>query len=191
MKAVRVQLAEDGYENLSMRTIAAAAGVSPSTLYEIYTSKETLILHAVSGLLAELSVAEDRCEAGLDRFIYRLESIAKLFTDSPGAAEALCQLLFQHSHESTAREVLLLNAISARKASILEMQSAKELEMDIDVDFYARSLVSATWGTALLWLKAAIEPPTFQAELTRVSFTILLPAATKKSRSRISELVTQ
>jgi AcrR family transcriptional regulator len=189
LKAVRTRLTADGYDGLSMRTIAATAKVSASTLYEIYTSKENLILHAIRNLLEELAVKEDQVEPGLARFISRLEAIATLFVDSPGAAEALCQLLFQQSQESTAREVLLLNAISARKSSILEMQSTKELKADIDVDFYARSLVSATWGTALLWTKEVVPLADFRNELVRLSFTILLPAATKKNRSRILELI--
>jgi AcrR family transcriptional regulator len=189
LEAVRTQLSADGYEGLSMRTIAATAGVSASTLYEIYSSKENLILHAVRNLLEELAVKEVQSESGLARFISRLEAIATLFVASPAAAEALCQLLFQQSQESTAREVLLLNAISARKSSILEMQSTKELRTDIDVDFYARSLVSATWGTALLWTKEVVPLSDFRNELVRLSFTILLPAATKKNRSSILELI--
>jgi len=71
-----------------------------------------------------------------------------------------------------------------RRAAILEMQDRKELKMGIYVDVYARSLVSATWGTALLWLKAVITPVNFRDELVRGSVAILFPVATGKSRPR-------
>ena len=48
LQAVRHLLTQCGYDGLSMRQVAVEAGVSPSTLYEIYESKDTLILHRIT-----------------------------------------------------------------------------------------------------------------------------------------------
>ncbi len=189
LQTVRDHLAEYGYDELSMRKIAAAASVSPSTLYEIYDSKDALILRAIGESLSELSEEESKYEPGLDRFLRRLESIADLFLKNPQTGKAMTQLLFQNSSSSTAKEVLLINAINARKVSLEEMHARKQLIKDVDIDFYARSLISLTWGTALFWQNGILEPNDVRTELIRSSMALLLPIATGKAKKRIQDIL--
>jgi len=132
---VRDHLTEYGYEELSMRKIAAAASVSPSTLYEIYESKDSMILYAIGESLSNLSVQENNYAPGLDRFLRRLESIADLFLKNPQTGEAITKLLFQNSSNLMAREILLVNAINARRISLEEMRAQKQLIGEIDINF--------------------------------------------------------
>lgn len=189
LDTVRSQLNEGGFDVLSMRNIAAAAGVSPSTLYEIYDSKESLILVAIGSSISNLSLEEERYNHGLDRFLHRLDSVASFFTDHPETGEAMTKLLFQNSGDSMAREVFMVNAVSARKTSLEEMLEQKEIAKDTDIDFYARTLVSATWGTVLFWLKDMLPLDQFRDELVRASMAIILPIATRKSKPRIQEVL--
>jgi len=189
LRTVREQLRLYGYDELSMRKIAAAASVSPSTLYEIYGSKESLILYAIGDSIDSLSSEESKYEPGLDRFLHRLESIANLFIDDPGRGEAIATLFFEHSEGSIANEILLVNAINARKTSLEEMLAQKQLIKGIDLDFYARTLVSITWGTALLWLKGMLDAKDFRNELVRSSLALLLSVSTGQAKKVIQSVV--
>ena len=187
LDTVRSQLDENGFDALSMRKIAATAGVSPSTLYEIYGSKESLILFAVGGSISALSREEEQYEPGLDRFLHRLDSVASFFTDNPETGEAMTKLLFQNSGDSLAKEVFMVNAVRARKTSLEEMLEQKEIAKDTDIDFYARTLISATWGTVLLWFKDMLPLDQVRNELVRSSMAIILPISTRRSKPRIQD----
>jgi AcrR family transcriptional regulator len=189
LETVRTQLEMEGFDALSMRKIAAIAGVSPSTLYEIYGGKESLILYAVGDSISNLSSQEEQYEPGLDRFLHRLDSVASFFTNNPDTGEAMAKLLFQNSGESPAKQIFLDNAVSARKTSLEEMLKEKEIAIDTDLDFYARTLISATWGTVLFWLKGTISIDDVPNELLRASLTIILPISTRKSKPRIQEIL--
>lgn len=189
LQTVRTQLEKDGYGALSMRKIAATAGVSPSTLYEIYGGKESLIMHAVGGSISNLSVAEEQYEPGLERFLHRLDALASFFVNNPETGEAITKLLFQNSGDSPAKELFLVNAVQARKVSLEEMLENKELDKDTDIDLYARTLISATWGTVLFWLNDMLPTRDFHSELTKASMAIVLPVATRKSKSRIQDIL--
>lgn len=191
LRAVRDDLEKYGFDGLTIREVAKAAQVSPSTLYEIYGSKESLIWTAVREILFDLAIEEDQYEPGLERFVHRLESIARIFEVTPKSAEALSRLFFEGSENSPANQVFLDNAIEARKTSLQEMLSMRQLKKDFDIEFYSRALVSVTWGTALFWLKGRIPPGGFRVELVRSSMSMILSGATAKSRNRVREIIEQ
>jgi len=191
LRAVRDHLEKYGFDGLTIRDVAQAARVSPSTLYEIYGNKESLIWTAVSDSLRDLAIEEEHYEPGLERFVRRLESIASIFEETPKTAEALSRLFFEGGENSPANQVFLDNAIEARKASLQEMLDAKQLKKDLDIEFYARALVSVTWGTALFWLKGLIARDEFQTELIRSSISLILSEVTAKSRNRAREIIEQ
>lgn len=189
LQTVRDHLAQYGYDEVSMRKIAAAASVSPSTLYEIYDSKDSLILYAIGESLNMLSEDESKYEPGLDRFLRRLHSIADLFLKNPQTGEAMTKLLFQNSSSSMAKEVLLINAINARRVSLEEMVAQKQLTKDVDIEFYARSLISLTWGTALFWQNGILKPEDVSTELIRSSMALLLPIVTGTAKKKIQDIL--
>lgn len=189
IQTVKTQLESEGFDALSMRKIAAIAGVSPSTLYEIYGSKESLILYAVGGSISDLTQEEEKYEPGLDRFLHRLDSVASFFMDNPETGEAMTKLLFQNSGDSPAKEIFMINAVAARKTSLEEMLAEKEISSDTAIDFYARTLISVTWGTVLFWLKGMLPLEDLRDELVRASMAVVLPIATRKSKSRVQEVL--
>lgn len=189
LRAVRDHLEEYGFDGLTIRDVAQTAHVSPSTLYEIYGSKESLIWTAVKENLRGLAIEEEKYELGLERFVRRLESIARIFEATPKTAEALTRLFFEGGKDSPANPVFLANAIEARRASLQEMIDARQLKKDLDLDFYSRALISVTWGTALFWLKGLIARNRFRAELTRSSLSLVLSELEPKIRRRAQEII--
>ena len=191
LRAVRQRLEEEGFDAVNMREVARIAQVSPSTLYEVYGSKESLILAAVEQNLHDLAIEEDPYEPGLERFVHRLESLARLFETSPKAAEALSRLFFAGGKDSPANPVLLDNGIEARRLVLHEMIAMRQLQGDFDVEFYSRALISVTWGTALFWLKGMLPAGGFQTELIRSSLSMILPWTTAGTQERVHEIIKQ
>ncbi len=189
LESVRVQLAEDGYEGVSMRKVAEQANVSPSTLYEIYQSKEHLILYAVAENIRSLGIEEDKYEPGIERFIHRLESIANFFVRDADTGLAVAKLFLRADKDSPANEVFLVNAIEARKTSLIEMLEMKQLKRGTDVEFYSRSLISLTWGTAILWARDFLSSKRFHSELIRGSMSLIQPQVTTSAAKRVSEII--
>jgi len=189
LKSARSELAKSGYKGVSMRKVAEQAGVSPSTLYDIYKSKEYLVLYALEEDLQELVAEEEHYEPGLERFIHRLESIATFFERDEETGLSMVQLFTHANANSPANEILLINAMTARRTSVLEMLEMKQLKQDIDVEFYTRALVSVTWGAAIMFARDIISIGDFRSELIRSSMCLLLPVATKRSSKRMVEIV--
>lgn len=189
LKCVRSQLEEYGYGGMSMRGVAEQANVSPSTLYGIYQSKEHLILYALEEKLHDLVAEEGPYEPGLERFVHRLESIAGFFEGDVETGLSIIELFLRASANSPANEILLANAIAARKSSLLEMLEKKQLKPDVDVEFYSRALASVTWGTAILFAREFLSIGDFRGELIRSSMSLLLPVSTKNSSKRMSEVI--
>ena len=177
IEAVRTLLARHGYDGVSMREVAAEAGVSPSTLYEIYESKDALILQSVRNFFEDMGFEEESVPVGMDRLVLRLNAIANFFETSNKQGEGISRLLFQDQNNEAATEVLLKNAVAARRRSIEEMVAAGQLEGVGDLELLARMLVSITWGTVLFYQRGEIDVGSLASELIEQTMTLLLPYA--------------
>lgn len=177
IQAVRTLLERRGYDGVSMRAVAAEAGVSPSTLYEIYESKDVLILQSVRSFFEDMGLEEESVPAGVDRLVHRLNAIAGFFETANRQGEGISRLLFQDQNNEAATEVLLRNAVAARQRSIEEMIEAGQLNDVGDVELLARMLVSVTWGAVLFYQRGEIDMGSLASELIRQSMTLLIPFA--------------
>lgn len=59
--------ADQGIESVSMNSVAAAAGVGPTTLFKYYQTKEKLVI-AISGMIWSAVWQEDLAKHGMQRF---------------------------------------------------------------------------------------------------------------------------
>jgi len=69
------------------------------------------------------------------------------------------------------------------------MTEMKQLKQGIDLEFFARALVSVTWGAAIMFARNIISVGDFRSELIRGSMCLLLPVATNKSARRMAEIL--
>lgn len=115
-----------GYENTSMRDIAAAFGVLPGSLYHHFQSKESLFVavyaRGVDHLLAELERAAaahtrpwDRlqaaCEAHLQALLERRSYAAAVIADWPGEPGRLRDELVRHRDRYESAFAALVEAV--------------------------------------------------------------------------------
>lgn len=186
LDTVREKLREGGYEGLTMRSIADEAGVSPSTLYEIFHSKDSLVLAALRGSIQFFADMEADCEPGLEHLVMRLDSLA---AGLEVASDVASQLLFRSEPDSAVTELLLNGAIEARREVLIEMKQLKQVVESIDIELYSRILTYATWGPILLSVKEVLPKRELRRELIRASIEPLLAVATERAKRRILEIL--
>ena len=188
LNTTRAQLSELGYDGINMRDLAAAADVSPTTLYNLYENKDVLVLSALQDQLEQMArQAEAHPEDGLTYLLEISRAISQQIQETPRWADAIARLLFQASPEDPISRTLLIDTLAARRAALEAMRQAGELNPDADTAALARSLMGAIWSTLLLWTKSVITLEVLPVELLRSQLYVLLAEATEAVRPRLEQ----
>ncbi len=187
LTTTRDQLSNLGYDGINMRDLAAAAEVSPTTLYNLYENKDVLVLSALEEQLTRMGKeAGVQPSAGLDYLLTISRAITRQIVETPRWADAIARLLFQAQPEDPITRTLLTDALKDRQAALTVMQQAGEIDADADPACISRSLMGAAWSTIMLWTKDVITLEALPAEYLRNQLHVLLAAATPKSRRRLA-----
>ncbi len=186
--SARDQLSQLGYEGLNMRELAVIADVSTSTLYNLYQSKDTLILAALEDQLADINaVVAETNSSGLGRFLARVEAVADQIVETPKYAEAMGKMLFGADAHDPIVQLLIGTSLSFNREELAEMASCGELRQETDRNFLARSLSSTGWSTVLMWMKGYVALHDFKQEYVRNAVTMLLPYVTQAAEVRLRQ----
>jgi len=140
---------EYGYDGVSMRQIAAAAGVSKSNIYHHFASKEALYLGILDGSAQNLSeIVEDLAEGDGD-FQRRLQVFAEAHLEHLFANETTLRLVLREAFsgdEEKSRLVVdqVVGGIFSRMVAIFQAgQEAGVLRADLDPGLCATLLMGA------------------------------------------------
>ena len=186
--SARDQLSQLGYEGLNMRELAVIADVSTSTLYNLYQSKDTLILAALEDQLADINaVVAETNTSGLGRFLARVEAVADQIVETPKYAEAMGKMLFGADAHDPIVQLLIGTSLSFNREELAEMASCGELRQETDRNFLARSLSSTGWSTVLMWMKGYVALHDFKQEYVRNAVTMMLPYVTQTAEVRLRQ----
>jgi AcrR family transcriptional regulator len=192
LTTTRDQLSLLGYDGINMRNLAAAAEVSPTTLYNLYENKDVLVLSALEDQLSRMGKqAGVQPSAGLDYLLTISRAITRQIVETPRWADAIARLLFQAQPEDPITRTLLTDTLKDRQAALTVMQQAGEIDADADPASLSRSLMGAAWSTIMLWTKDVITLEALPAEYLRNQLYVLLAAATPKSRRRLTRELDQ
>ena len=190
LHSTRDQLSQFGYEGLNMRELAVIADVSTSTLYNLYQSKDTLILAALEDQLADINAVVAKTNAsGLGRYLARVEAVADQIVETPKYAEAMGKMLFSADAQDPIVQLLIGTSLSFNREELAEMAVSGELRLETDRDFLARLLSSAGWSTVLMWMKGYVALHDFKHEYVRNAVTITLPYVTQAAEMRLRQLL--
>ena len=188
--SARDQLSQLGYEGLNMRELAVIADVSTSTLYNLYQSKDTLILAALEDQLADINtVVAETNTSGLGRFLARVEAVADQIVETPKYAEAMGKMLFGADAHDPIVQLLIGASLSFNREELAEMAACGELRQETDRNFLARSLSSTGWSTVLMWMKGYVALHDFKQEYVRNAVTMMLPYVTQAAEVRLRQLL--
>jgi AcrR family transcriptional regulator len=192
LDTTREQLSKLGYDGINMRDLAAAAEVSPTTLYNLYENKDVLILSALQDQLRRMG--QETGTTPEDGFEYLLQSnraITRQILDTPQWAAAITRLMFQAKPEDPITKMLITHAAAARRTALGVMLHAGELLDDTDLESLSNSLTAASWSTIMLWTKDVIALNDLPRDYLRNLFYPLLAAASPKLKRRLRAEIEQ
>ncbi len=189
LTAAQALLGEHGYDGMIMRDVAARAGVSPTTLYNLYNTKDELLLEALRESVAESWQRAVRAvpQLGMNRLIAQMHESVQQTREAPTFSRAISQALFRASEGDAIVRVLVQGNTRAVAASLKQMVDDGELTRQCDLDGLARSLVGTFWAHYHLWNIGQLDLDALETELTRCLLSMLLPFARGSARVRITQ----
>ncbi len=138
-------LREEGFTGLTVRMVAARAGVAPATAYTYFSSKEHLVAEVFWRRLANAPTADAESTSRADRVVAVLRGIALLLADEPELAAAVTSALLGHDpdveHLRARIGLDIRHRISAALGTDSDPDELEALEL-----LYAGALVRAGMG---------------------------------------------
>jgi AcrR family transcriptional regulator len=175
LAAARALIAEKGYDGLTMRDLASASGVSDKTLYNLFTSKDRLVLSAVAELLDAIVQRVDACEKapGLETLLLYSDCMMQQIVDTPAYAQAMATSLFQADARSPLVGVLLNSNERFLRRELRCASQRQELGAQAHPRELARLLGAHMWGVLLLWNKGLLSMQELsEASMQSLCFTL-------------------
>jgi len=143
-----------GYEETTLREIAAAAGVSPGLLYRYFPSKRAVVLALYDELSREFEERARRLPAGRwrDRFVAALETSLEVLRPHRGTLVALVPTLVGGRDESLFAPATAFSRERVQGAFVAAVTGAADAPRGADAEALGRALDLAHLAVLLFWL---------------------------------------
>lgn len=151
LEVTRELLVESGWDELSMRSIAARSGVSRSSLSRRWSSKAELVLHAILGATPDLTPFADTDRSGWVEWV--VQGSRQLFSRQEVIA-AVPGLLLALAESDELRARLWADFSGPAVALFTGPDAAADAERD------ARAVIAMAAGAALFLTAVAVEDGT-------------------------------
>lgn len=172
LDATYALLAEHGYDAVSMKMIAAAAGVAERTLFNIYATRDALIATSARERTEEIideawSAAADH---GIGFFLSLSETLSRRTLEAPEVARALAPVLVQHA------DLVGLHAVYERYVGraldeLAHRDALDPAEVPVLTALIAMRMVAAV----TLWAANVIADAELEAQMRLAVCQVLLP----------------
>jgi AcrR family transcriptional regulator len=189
LRTARRLVSEVGYDGLTMRGLAAAAQVSPKTLYNLFVSKDELLMSALDDLMQGLfnSIQQAENVEGFDYLFLRQDTYNEEIMRSPGYAALTTRALFQARPNNRLVRRLLAAPIQ-EFLTHLTFEKKKGILIDgLDLEHVSRQLALQDWCVLLLWNKGEINLEDIPLEKKRALLMTLVGITRGSSNRRYHE----
>ncbi len=134
LEVAREEITKFGYDAITMQNLAEEAGVSTKTLYNLYGSKDELLLSAVEGLMEELREHSMLLNArdGVEYLMATCEVSAQHLVDAPHYSEVLARALFQAEKNHRLTQALLGRIRRQAEKAFAISQQQGEIDPEVD-----------------------------------------------------------
>jgi AcrR family transcriptional regulator len=186
-------LRELGAEELSVKTIAARAGVSVSTVYNLFESKEAVLASVFDQDLAQFEqrVAAARSEDALARIFDSIDIAADLYRADPGFYRAIMWRLPGGAGDPALSVALRAPRNRFWRAMVERAIRDGQLKPETDPAVLAALLIQIFGGVLSNWISNEITTDQLQSE-ARFGFAVALSAfATKAAAGRLRSQIDQ
>jgi TetR/AcrR family transcriptional repressor of nem operon len=184
LDATRDLVTRHGYDGMIMRDVAALAEVSATTLYNLYNTKDELLLEALRERVTDSTAraARQTDGPGCAYLLAHINNVCEETRQTPAYVAAIAQALFRASPGDPLAKVLLNDLRGDVMRSLGAMKDARELKPDTDLEELATALAGSFWSVFLLWDKGLLK----LADLGRAQrsgyLSALIPAARGQTR---------
>ncbi|WP_137723367.1 TetR/AcrR family transcriptional regulator [Prescottella subtropica] len=140
-------LRDKGFAGLTVRLVAAQAGVAPATAYTYFSSKEHLVAEVFWRRLSAMPDEPDTAESRTTRVVTVLRSVALLVSDEPELAAAVTTALL--GRDPDVEHLRMRIGIEIRKRLLAALESDGEDDQDLLEGLemlYAGALLRAGMG---------------------------------------------
>ena len=144
-KAAVEILTRDGFAGLTVRRVAAEAGVGAATAYTYFSSKEHLVAEVFWRRLATAPPATEQSDDATNRVIDVLRHIALLVADEPEFAGAVTSALLGRDPDVEVLRLRIGRAIHDRLVAALGSDRDPDVIESLEL-LYAGALVRAGMG---------------------------------------------
>lgn len=183
LASTREMLAEVGYSATTIRGLADRAGVAPGTLYNLYNSKDELVLAAVEDLLIDIGHrANANSGAGLARVLSLSDNVATVVVEKPQYAEAMARALFRVEADDPLSGLLYARSLDFFIDHLDRGIKLGEIQPGTDTRVIAKHLVAQGWGIMLAWIMGMMSLEDLHGEYMRSQRMVLLAVVTDKLR---------
>ncbi len=192
LQCARDLMAELPYDEVTMRIVADAAGVTPPTLYNTFTTREALLIEAMSEDVFKLTQAvADSQTRGLDRILYFLDLATNLLMDRKTYAQAIVMVTTANLTHVAAQlgQRIYMEILSVFTTGIEEMRADGEIEDWAETGPLAIRLNTLLNGVRTEWVAEMVSTE-HVADATVFSFAAMLAGVTRgEARERCRALI--
>ncbi len=133
----REMVADHGYDGMVMSEVAERSGVSPTTLYNLYNTKDELLLEALRELIVisyqRVGQISD-IGPGWKYLLNVMEGAAALRSAEPAYAEAITDALFRAVQHDALTELLLNTVRQEFFHSLTKMAEEDQLKAEVTTE---------------------------------------------------------
>ena len=160
LSVVRRELAEYGYDGVTMNGLAEKSGVVKKTLYNLYGSKDELLLAAIGELISDYRNVT--AAPGFDTLLKSREAAIELVLSNRTYSDTMTTTLIQAAEHHPLVKLLMHDAVVFTEKQ-LEAEN-QPLKQGLDLHTLAQQIVAQSWGTILLLTKGLIAEQEFHAK---------------------------
>ena len=188
LEATRREIAALGYDAITMQGLAAASEVSTKTLYNLYGSKDELLLTAVEDLLQQIQQHPDLTGAapGLSSLLAFFDVTNNQIVATPHYAEVMAKTLFQAERDHRLTRILLGDTRNFATQALAISIERGEVHPDIDSIAIGKILMANEWGAILMWSKGLLPLQQFSRRALESRLMTLLPVCRGRMKQSLA-----
>ena len=182
-------LQEVSPSDISMARIAELSDVSTKTLYNLFKSRNGLLLAAAAQTRADTqsSVTVMNAPAGISRILELTRRTMDIFEQSPEFMESAMSVVVGISAEEEAEHHRVGITQQWFHEALLVAESKEQLLPGTDCVQLSQLLAASQWGVTLMWQKGLISIETLRRQAIIKHCVDLMPFCRKQTRDWLNE----
>ncbi len=187
LSRARELMEERGYDGVTMRDLAERSGVALKTLYDIYGSKDDLLVKAIEerARLVFEGLDRDTGKVGFDRLMMIVETQWRGALEVPNLTKSVAPILNAQPGAFTIEDAYM----KYHRRAIQEIAEAGELAPWADVDFLVRLMLVDQGPITILWSRDEISSDQLLDFTVMMMSQILYPATLGATREAIGRVL--